>query len=101
MRRPRDGYVLWSDLRQLLCLLALQNCIGTQPHRDVPGGRQRLRGALASGEAVRIGLDTVQLNNAGDTIRVQDANSHVVDQVAYTGNDVRPRRSICFGRQPG
>jgi hypothetical protein len=68
---------------------------------DASGGRQRLRGALASGEAVRIGLDTVQLNNAGDTIRVQDASGHVVDQVAYTGNDVRPGRTICFGRQPG
>jgi hypothetical protein len=50
---------------------------------------------------VRIGLDTVQLNNAGNTIRVQDASGHVVDQVAYTGNDVRPGRTICFGRQPG
>lgn len=68
---------------------------------DASGARQRLRGTLASGEAVRIGLDTVQLNNAGDTIRVQDASGHVVDQVAYTGNDVRLGRTICFGRQPG
>ena len=68
---------------------------------DASGGSQRLRGALASGEAVRIGLDKVQLSNAGDTIRVQDASGHVVDQVAYTGNDVRPGRTICFGRQPG
>jgi hypothetical protein len=34
MRRPRGKYVLWSDLRQLLCLLARWWVFHSPPYRE-------------------------------------------------------------------
>jgi hypothetical protein len=66
---------------------------------DRAGGRQVLSGDIQPGATRRLQLTTaVQLGNQGDTIRLSDARGQVIDQVAYQRNQVRPGRTIPFGR---
>lgn len=65
---------------------------------DRGGGRRELTGTLAPGAALAVPTGTVQLGNRGDTVILFDPQSTVIDQVAYQANQVRPGRTICFGR---
>jgi hypothetical protein len=39
-----------------------------------------------------------QLGNRGDTVVLVDHGGGTIDEVAYTPDQVRPGRTICFGR---
>lgn len=58
-----------------------------------------LHGMLAGGEARRFLLDAhVRLGNRGDTLKLLSPENVVLDQVSYAGAQIRPGRSIVFGR---
>jgi Lamin Tail Domain len=67
---------------------------------DGAGARQTLSGRLEGGGTRRVQVGAgVALSNQGDTIRISDSQGRVIDQVAYQRNQVRPGRTIVFGRQ--
>jgi hypothetical protein len=66
---------------------------------DAAGGRQQLTGTVAGGAVQQVtAAGAVQLGNQGDTLLLLDAGGGTIDQVTYTANQVRPGRTICFGR---
>lgn len=66
---------------------------------DAAGGRKSLTGTIAGGAVAQIALDgAVQLSNSGDSVVLLDPNGQPIDQVAYTADQVRSGRTICFGR---
>jgi endonuclease YncB( thermonuclease family) len=66
---------------------------------DQASGRRRLDGALAAGAVAQVTVaPALQLGNQGDSLVLVDAEGTTIDQVAYTAEEVRPGRTICFGR---
>jgi hypothetical protein len=66
---------------------------------DAAGGRQNLSGSIAGGAVQQVTAGAaVQLGNRGDSLILLDAGGATVDRVAYTTAQVRPGRTICFGR---
>ena len=66
---------------------------------DAAGGRQNLSGAIAGGGVVQVTASgALQLGNQGDTVVLVDGSGGSIDQVTYKANQVRPGRTICFGR---
>jgi hypothetical protein len=66
---------------------------------DAAGGRKSLTGMIAGGAVAQIALDgAVQLSNSGDSMVLLDPAGQPIDQVAYTADQVRSGRTICFGR---
>jgi len=66
---------------------------------DAAGGRQTLAGTVAAGDTVRVTLSgAVALGNTGDALTLVDAKGTTVDRVSYTAGQVRPGRTVVFGR---
>jgi Lamin Tail Domain len=66
---------------------------------DAAGGRHKLTGTVESGAALRVQLTgALKLGNTGDALVVIDDGGRTIDQVSYAQRDVRPGRTICFGR---
>ncbi|TQS45967.1 lamin tail domain-containing protein [Cryptosporangium phraense] len=66
---------------------------------DAAGGRYELAGSLGAGDAIRVTLSgALQLGNSGDTITLMAAKGTIVDQVTYKADQVRPGRTVFFGR---
>jgi endonuclease YncB( thermonuclease family) len=65
---------------------------------DASGSQDVLSGSVAAGATLRVSLSSVQLGNRGDTLVLMDGQGQVIDQVAYQANQVRPGRTISFGR---
>jgi hypothetical protein len=66
---------------------------------DAAVTRNNLTGTLAGGAVLQVRLDAgLQLANKGDALVLIDATGGTVDQVTYEGREVRPGRTICFGR---
>ena len=66
---------------------------------DAAGGRQALDGSIGAGETklIRLGT-TLPLGNGGDALTLVDAKGVTVDRVEYRAGQVRPGRTIAFGR---
>lgn len=115
-----DGGARPSAVGDVLIVAALPDPVGTDAGResvtllnstaaavdltgwaiaDAAGSRQILSNVLAGGAVLQMQLDAgVQLGNRGDTVVLMDGQGRVIDQVAYTGNQVRSGYTICFGR---
>jgi hypothetical protein len=66
---------------------------------DAAGGRQALSGTIAAGAVDQIDLvGALQLSNRGDTVLLQNPRGDIIDHVAYTPEQVRTGRTVCFGR---
>jgi endonuclease YncB( thermonuclease family) len=66
---------------------------------DAAGGRQPLDGSIGAGETRVFRLGTaLALGNGGDTLTLVDAKGVTVDRVEYRATQVRPGRTIVFGR---
>jgi hypothetical protein len=66
---------------------------------DAAGERSALSGAIEAGAALRVVLDgRLRLGNAGDTIILVDPRGTSIDRVTYKADQVKPGRTICFGR---
>jgi Lamin Tail Domain len=66
---------------------------------DAADGRQQLSGAITGGGVVQLTASgALQLGNQGDTVVLVDPSGAWIDQVTYKANQVRPGRTICFGR---
>jgi hypothetical protein len=66
---------------------------------DGSGGSHDLTGVMAAGAGLSVILDSqVALGNRGDTLVLVRPSGDTVDRVAYTARQVRPGRTICFGR---
>jgi hypothetical protein len=66
---------------------------------DGANGRTTLSGVLAGGATVQVTTSAATaLGNRGDRILVVDPAGTTIDQTAYRANQVRPGRTICFGR---
>jgi Lamin Tail Domain len=66
---------------------------------DAAQNRHSLAGILAGGAVLQVQLDNhLQLGNQGDALLLVDTNGATVDQVRYEEREVRPGRTICFGR---
>ncbi|MDQ4144909.1 MAG: lamin tail domain-containing protein [Actinomycetota bacterium] len=65
---------------------------------DSSAQRQDVSGTLRAEETLVVRLHAVQLDNRGDTLILINREGHVVDQVAYQRNQVRPGRQISFRR---
>jgi hypothetical protein len=66
---------------------------------DAAGGRKPLDGSIAGGAVTQVTVGgALQLGNQGDTVVLVDPGGGTVDQVAYKADQVRPGRTICFGR---
>jgi Lamin Tail Domain len=66
---------------------------------DAADGRQELSGAITGGGVVQLTASgALQLGNQGDTVVLVDPSGAWIDQVTYKANQVRPGRTICFGR---
>ncbi len=66
---------------------------------DAAGGRQALDGSIGAGETKLIRLGTaLPLGNGGDALTLVDAKGVTVDRVEYRAAQVRPGRTIAFGR---
>jgi hypothetical protein len=58
-----------------------------------------LSGAVAGGATLQVTASrSVPLGNRGDSLLLVDAAGATIDQVAYTADQVRPGRTIAFGR---
>ncbi|HEX4815783.1 MAG TPA: lamin tail domain-containing protein [Nonomuraea sp.] len=67
--------------------------------QDAGGGRRRLTGSVAGGATLRVTLDgALRLGNRGDGVVLVDPDGATIDQVTYQADQVRPGRTICFGR---
>lgn len=66
---------------------------------DQSGGRMALTGEVAAGATLQVTAGrSVPLGNRGDSLLLVDAAGATIDQVAYTADQVRPGRTIAFGR---
>jgi endonuclease YncB( thermonuclease family) len=66
---------------------------------DAAGGRTALAGTIGGGAVVQVTADGgLRLGNKGDTVVLVDEAGSSIDQVAYKPDQVRPGRTICFGR---
>jgi hypothetical protein len=66
---------------------------------DTANTHQNLTGALAGGAVMQLRLEEgLRLSNKGDALLLVDATGGTIDQVTYKGREVRPGRTICFGR---
>ncbi len=66
---------------------------------DAAQNRHSLAGTLAGGAVLQVQLDNrLQLGNRGDALLLVDSNGVTVDHVTYEEREVRPGRTICFGR---
>jgi endonuclease YncB( thermonuclease family) len=66
---------------------------------DAAGGRQALDGSIGAGETKVVRLGTaLPLGNSGDTLTLVDAKGVTVDRVDYRAAQVKPGRTIAFGR---
>jgi hypothetical protein len=66
---------------------------------DGANNSQDLTGVLTGAAAVTVNLEpTVKLGNRGDTLILAGPSGETVDRVSYTHRQVRPGRTICFGR---
>ena len=66
---------------------------------DQAGGRMGLTGKVAAGATLQVTASgAVPLGNRGDSLLLVDAGGATIDQVAYTADQVRPGRTIAFGR---
>lgn len=66
---------------------------------DQSGGRMALSGDVAGGATLQVVAGrSVPLGNRGDSLLLVDAAGATIDQVAYTADQVRPGRTIAFGR---
>lgn len=68
---------------------------------DGSGGRMALTGTIGAGATLRVTASrAVPLGNQGDSLLLLDEAGATIDQVAYTADQVRPGRTIAFGRLP-
>jgi len=66
---------------------------------DAGGGRTNLSGKIPGGAVVQITVEGgLRLGNEGDSIILIDARSRTIGQVTYKAHEVRPGRTITFGR---
>jgi hypothetical protein len=66
---------------------------------DAAGNRHILTGVLAGGAVLQMQLDDgLQLTNKGDALLLVDNDGATIDHVTYEKRQVRPGRTICFGR---
>ena len=66
---------------------------------DAANSRHNLAGNLAGGAVLQVQLDgRLRLGNRGDALLLKDAAGGSIDHVTYAGGQVRPGRTICFGR---
>jgi len=66
---------------------------------DQSGGRMALTGAVAGGATLQVTAGrSIPLGNRGDSLLLVDTAGATIDQVAYTADQVRPGRTIAFGR---
>ena len=66
---------------------------------DGANGRTALSGVLGSGAIVQVTASSATaLGNQGDRIMLVDAGGAMIDQTDYRADQVRPGRTICFGR---
>ena len=66
---------------------------------DEAGAHHQLTGALAGGAVQQIVLGNgLSLGNSGDTLVLVDVAGGTIDRVSYPPSQVRPGRTICFGR---
>ncbi|SHN46205.1 lamin tail domain-containing protein [Cryptosporangium aurantiacum] len=66
---------------------------------DTAGGRYELSGSLDAGGTLQATLDgALALGNNGDTITLVASKGMTIDQVTYKADEVRPGRTVCFGR---
>jgi hypothetical protein len=66
---------------------------------DAAGGRMDLGGTVAGGAVLQLAVgQAVQLGNRGDAVVLIDATGASINQVAYKVEQIRPGRTICFGR---
>jgi endonuclease YncB( thermonuclease family) len=66
---------------------------------DSAGGHADLTGPVASGAVVQItAAGGLQLRNQGDAIILVDPGGGAIDRVTYQAGQVRPGKTICFGR---
>jgi hypothetical protein len=66
---------------------------------DAADSRHNLEGNLAGGRVMQVQLGAgLRLGNRGDALLLKDAAGGSIDHVTYDGAEVRPGRSICFGR---
>jgi hypothetical protein len=68
---------------------------------DGSGGRMALTGTIGAGATLRVTASrAVPLGNQGDSLLLLDEAGATIDQVAYSADQVRPGRTIAFGRLP-
>ncbi|MEW9548169.1 lamin tail domain-containing protein [Nonomuraea sp. NPDC050783] len=62
-------------------------------------GRMRLSGSIAGGATLRVMVGgALRLGNRGGAVVLVDAAGGTIDQVTYKAGQIRPGRTICFGR---
>jgi hypothetical protein len=62
------------------------------------GGRHELNGVLPGATTLQIRPVGIRLGNRGDALVLADATGAVIDQVTYPQHQVKPGRTVCFGR---
>ncbi len=66
---------------------------------DAAGGRMSLSGTIGGAGVAQLNAGAaISLGNQGDTLLLVDPAGTTVDTVAYQAGEVRPGRTICFGR---
>jgi endonuclease YncB( thermonuclease family) len=66
---------------------------------DAANSRHNLTGTLAGGAILQVQLGGgLRLGNRGDALLLKDSAGGSIDHVTYDGQEVRPGRTICFGR---
>jgi len=66
---------------------------------DTSGALQKLAGALPAGAALQITVSAaIPLGNQGDSLTLVDPAGTPIDQVSYKAGEVKPGRTIVFGR---
>jgi Lamin Tail Domain len=66
---------------------------------DAANSRYNLTGNLAGGTILQVQLAAgLRLGNRGDALLLKDGAGASIDHVTYDGRQVRPGRTICFGR---
>jgi hypothetical protein len=66
---------------------------------DRAGRTQQLGGVVAAGEMLRVSLGAnIALGNEGGALSLVDPSGATIDHVIYTEAQVKPGRTIVFGR---